>query len=86
MDLLLAMKNSAGVAATLIATEGDDPTSVQLVFRVVAPGQPPRDEPFGPERKANATEILDLIDGLRAMLAARGFISDVEEEKHGVIQ
>jgi hypothetical protein len=83
MPPLLSMVNSGGVRASLIATAGDDPTTAQLRFRVVAPGLPPREEAFGPEGKTNGTEILDLIDGLRTLLETQGF-TEAKEEQHGV--
>jgi hypothetical protein len=93
VTILLAMKNAAGVMASLIADDdvedvpyqlADHPDQiVRLRFRVVTPGQPPREEDFGPEGKANRTEILDLIDGLCDLLTSQGFAG---EEKHEIVQ
>jgi hypothetical protein len=80
MTTLLQMHNPGGVVASLLALpDPGDETIVHLTFSLAVPGRAPRETPFGPEGKANATEILDLVEGLRTMLSGQGFTT---EEPH----
>jgi hypothetical protein len=82
MSTLLTMVNAAsGVSALLVAIDVA-PGTVQLKFVIRAPGLPPRETDFGPERTDHATELLDLVDGLRATLTSQGFV----EHKEAAVQ
>jgi hypothetical protein len=74
------MRKGHAVAATLESTPvPDEPGALALRFRMsTAAGS--RDVGLGTERVDNAVELLDLIDGLKAVLVKAGFVPDTMME------
>lgn len=77
MLTLLAMKHPRNVRALLLATEVDE-QSVRLVLRFLVPGQSPKDAELGIENKRHESEILELIETMRANFSAHGFHDEKE--------
>ena len=74
MTTLLAMRDGRrNVLVSLIAVPHDG-GQVRLLFRVAAPDRT-EEEDLGIEATDHATEILDLVEGMRERFAAQGFVS-----------